>query len=305
MDGKELLYRLRQLLNEDSDSAFLDNRTSYTFLWEAAKEFVAKTNCLRAEQSITTVADQDTYTLNADFMKLYLRDRDGLFFIKYNDGSNNHFLLYKSYEEMVYEDYTTSVARPTFFTILDQSSLASRVSGTAVAAGAAAGGQCTLSDTSSSTKFANVSAGDIVHNTTDGCDGVVLSKTSNTALVTALFGGAGNDWAQNDAYWIQPQGRMQLKIYPPPLTAGHTITIAYVQIPAPVFSEYGIYRFQQGSMDALLKLAAWLYKFRDRELDYGDKWFQYAERQIRRLNSTLRDSINHRDFRVSFKGRKR
>lgn len=302
MDGKELVYRLRNILNESSDSAFLDSRTAYMFLWEAAKAFVGRTNYLKGTQSITTVANQSDYTLNADFMKLYLKSENKEFLIKYNDGSDNTFLQWKDYDSIVYEDNTDSVSKPSFFTLLNDTQ-DSIVTGTASASGAVSNGVCTLSDTSSSTKFADVSAGDIVHNTSDGADGIVLSKTSNTALVTALFGGSGNDWASADAYIIQPQGRMKLVLSPPPLTAGHTITLYYVQIPPPVFSLYGIYSLPQQAMDALVKYAAWLFKYRDRELDYGDKWYGYFERQMRNMASVLRDTQDKNKLNVSFKRR--
>lgn len=274
------------------------------YLWEAAKEFVSRTNCLKATQTITTVADQSGYTLNADFMKLYLKNADEDFVIKYNDGTNNSFLPWREYNKIIVENSTTSVSIPSNFAIIDDSTLDSQVTGTASAAGAASGGQCTLTDTdASATQFADVSAGDIVHNTTDGADGIVLSKTSNTALVTALFGGSGNDWASSDAYVIQPQGRMQLVLNPPPSTAGHTITVSYVQIPPPVFSSYGVYRFQQQIADAIVKYAVWMYRYRDRDPDLGDKFFQYFERQIRRMNSVLRETSDKNKLKVSFKKR--
>ena len=72
MDGKGLLYKLGSLLNEDATSGFLDDFTSYEFLYEAAKEFVSRTACITATQTITTVVDQTDYTLNADFLGLYL-----------------------------------------------------------------------------------------------------------------------------------------------------------------------------------------------------------------------------------------
>lgn len=302
-DGKDFLYKLRQILNEDGDSSFLDDKTSYSYLWEAAKEFVDRTRCLRSSQSITTVVAQSGYTLNADFSKLYLRDSQKRHVIKYNDGSDNHWPIYKPYEEIIVEDNTTSVSIPSYFSIIDDPVLDSQITGTASAAGAASGGQCTLTDTSSSTKFADVSAGDVVHNTTDGADGYVISKTSGTALVTALFGGSGNDWASSDSYVIQPQGRMQLYINPPSSTAAHIITFYYIQSPAPVFSQYGVYRFQQAYMDAIIKFAAFRYKYRDSEPDFGSAWYREFERQIRRMKASLQAVYGDNDLYVSFRKR--
>ena len=92
MDGKDLTRRLAQLMNEDTDSGGLDARTSYDYLYEAAIEFVNRTGCLKSSQDITTVADQSEYDLNADFMRLYLRDSDGELYLKYSDGTNTSFL---------------------------------------------------------------------------------------------------------------------------------------------------------------------------------------------------------------------
>lgn len=303
MDGKEALYRLRQLLHEDADSSFLDDKTSYSFLWEAAKAFVTRTNCLRSSQSITTVVDQAGYTINADFLRLYLKDNSGNFIVKYNNGSANDFIPYRKYSQIIYEDNTTSSYKPNYFTIIDDPTLDSQVSGTASSAGASSGGLSTLTDTSSSTKFADVSAGDIVHNVTDGADGIVVSKTSGTAVVTALFGGSGNDWASSDSYVIQPQGRLQLQLNPPPSVAGHTVTLYYIQIPPPVYSVYGTYRFSQSVSEALVKYAAWLWKYADREPNFGDKWYTFFDLQARQYVSLFADSINQRDFDISFRKR--
>lgn len=301
MDGKELSYRLRQLINEDANSDFIDSKTSYQYLWEAARDFAAATNALRSTQTITVVASQQGYTLNANFGQLYLKNNDNEFVIKYNDGTTETFLPWKPYEEIIYENQTSDVLIPTDFTIIDDPTLDSRITGTTTSAGAASAGETTLTDTAAD--FSDVSAGDIVHNTTDDSDGIVLSKTSPTVLVTALFNGTGNDWSSSDAYVIQPQGRLQLILNPPPSTAGHTVTMYNTQIPAPVFSDYGAYRFQQGGTDAVIKYAAWLYKYRDKQPDFGDALFAHYDRQLRRINAHMDSSVNKNKLRVSFRTR--
>ena len=303
MDGKESLYQLRQVLSEASDSRFLDDKTSYMYLWAAAKDFVFRTNCLTTSQTITTVADQEAYSLEPHFLKLYLKTEDENPFVKYTQGTDNFFLEWHDYDKIRWENQTTSISIPTYFTIRDKRSLLSRITGTASAAGASSGGECTLTDTSSSTKFANVSVGDTVHNTTDGADGIVISKTSNTALVTALFGGSGNDWASSDAYVIQPQGRMELLLNPPPTTAGDSVLVEYVVAPDPVFSSYGVYRFPQEYMDVIIAYAAWAYKYRDREPDFGDKWYRNYELQTRRYVNHLPQWQHKYKIPVSFRRR--
>lgn len=301
MDGKELLYALRQLLTEDANSAFLDDKTTYQYLWEAATAFVDKTNCLRSTQSITTVADQSTYTLSADFLKLYLKNTSNEKYIKYNDGSDNHFPTERDYEDIIYEDNTTSVSLPNRFAITSGSA-SSQVTGTATSNGTATGGKSTLTD--STAGFSGVAAGDTVHNTTDGSDGIIVTATSSTALGTALFGGTNNDWTSGDAYIIQPQGRLSLVLDPPPSTAGHTITVYYVQRPAPVFTSYDSYAFQSHHLNGILKYAAWLYKYRDQEPDFGNSWFQHWDRMVRDSSASVNQAFNRTQFRVNLKRRR-
>jgi len=299
MDGKTLLYKLRNLLQEDSSSGYMDDRSSYNYLYEAAVSFVSRTKCLRATQEVTTVAETSEYTLNADYIELYLKTPDNKFFAKYNDGSTDSFIYEKEYEDIIYENNTTSVSVPSNFCIIDDSTLDSQVTGTTTSAGAASGGQCTLTDTTGD--FSDVSAGDIVHNTTDGSDGIVLSKTSSTVLVTALFGGTNNDWSSSDAYVIQPQGRMKIKLVPPPSTSSHTATVYYIQRPAPVYSDYGVYRFPSQYADAIVKFAAWLYKYRDDDPNFGDAWFKFWDADVRRYAQIMKGSGRRTKFSVSFK----
>jgi hypothetical protein len=194
------------------------------------------------------------------------------------------------------------VSKPDSFTIVDDNTLDSQATGTCTSAGALSGGQATLTD--SAADFSDVSAGDIIHNTTDGSMGIVLSKTSSTVLVTALFGGTDNDWDSSDAYVIQPQGRLQLKFDPPPSTASHTLTVHYIQRPKPVYSDYGVFRFQPQHMDAIIKYAAFNYKYRDQEPNFGDALYRHWDMQTRRASNSLGKSIGNKRINVSFKARR-
>lgn len=301
MDGKDLLRRLRVLMDEASDSGWLDNQSSYDFLFEGAKQIVDRTGCLKSTQSITTVAETSSYNLNPDFMRLYAKNKSGKFYIKLNDGSNDHFLTFKDYEDVLYENNSSSVSVPGRFSITD-SAMSDQVSSTATSVGASSGGECTLTD--STAPFANVNAGAIVHNTTDGSDGVVLSKTSSSSLVTALFGGTNNDWSSSDAYIIQPQGRYKLIVDPPTSVAGYTITVYYIQIPDPVYSDYGIYRFSNQYKEALVKYAFWLYKYRDGAPDFGDAMYRYFEDQVGKYSYFVNRGLRGSRLKVNFKARR-
>lgn len=297
MDGKTLLYGLRQLLEEDSSSGFIDDYSSYMFLWEAAIDFATKTKCLRTYQDITSVADQAAYDLNSDYMGFYIKNSDKDYIVKYYDTSDYTFIKEIPYEELFYNNNATSVTIPSGFSIIDNPDLPDQVTGTATSDGDASGGESTLTD--SAADYSDVTAGDDIHNTTDVSSGVVLAVS--TTLTVALFNGTDNEWDTDDAYVIQPQGRNQIVLDPPPSTAGHTITVPYLQRPAPVYSDYGLYRFPKQYSAALVKYAAWLYKYRDKEPNYGDKWFAYYTAQVKQYSNQVDHILRRKTFTVSFK----
>lgn len=274
MDGKDLTRRVQNLLNEPSTSQFLDARTTYDFLYEGAKQWTIISKCLRKEQSITTVAEQQGYTLDGDFLGHYIRDDDNDFQLKYNDGTNDHFLDFKPYREIINDNNEDSVKIPSEWGITQDTTLDSQVSGAANATGAATGGKSTCA--AATTLFTDVTPGDIVHNTTDGSDGVVISVASDfKSISTCLFGGTENDWSSSDSVIIQPRGRLKLLFDPLPSTASHTATVYALQKPAPVYSDYDVYPFSYDYAEALSKYAAWLYKMRDREPDFAHAWYTY------------------------------
>jgi len=293
MDGKELKRRLRELLNEDSNSEWLDDRTTYDFLYEAATELVNKIHCLKDTQSITTVADQTDYNLSTDFLKLYLTDQSGKLVVKWGD---DNFITWKDESDVIYGNQTTSVTMPDSFTV-SNADVPSQVSGTTTSAGAATGGLSALTDTGAD--FTNIEAGSSVHNTTDGSTGVVTSKAASTVLNTALFGGTANDWTSGDSYIIQPQARFKLILDPPP-SGVETITVHYIKKPAPVYSDYQVYGFVDQYATALIKYAFWLYKYRDKEANFGDAMYRYWDDNVRRAGYSMNQSLN-RKMKVSFK----
>lgn len=301
MDGSDLKRRLTQILNEDSDSQWLDERTSFDFIYEAAIEFADRTHCLTDTQSITTVADQTGYNLEPDFLKLYLKDSRGELFVKYDDG-NDTFLPWKDYEKIIYGNQTTSVSVPDSFAIVD-ADLPSQLTGTTTSAGAATGGKSALTDTSAD--FTDVEPGSVVHNTTDGSSGVVVAKTSTTVLQTALFGGTADDWSNNDTYIIQPQGRFKLVLDPPPSDSGDTVTVYYVQRPDPVYTDYDAYRFQTQYSQALAKYAFWLYKYRDKDPNFGDAMYKYWDREVRKAGYSLNQGLRPGQVKVNMMRRRK
>ena len=299
MDGESLLYKVRQLLSETSGSSWLDDRTTYDYLYEGAKGFVARTDCLTSSQTITTVAEQSAYTLNADFLHLYLTNDSNEFYVKYYDTSGYTFVTFREYDGIYYSNQTTSKSIPDHFTIQDYQTIPAQVTGTCSTAGALSNGEAVLTDSTAS--FASsVSAGDTIHNTTDSAHGVVLDVTSGTALRTAMFGGTDNDWDLSDAYIIVPQGRLRLIVDPPSSTSGHSIYVPYIQCPVPVYSSYRQYRIPVRASEALASFAAWKYKYRDREPNFGDALYKMYENEIRIAGRKLNNAFQRRGFRVSF-----
>lgn len=265
MDGRSMLRLVRELLNEKSDSSFLNNRFTFDLLYIAAKEFNYRTGLLTATQSITTVANQTAYTLDGDFMALWLRDESNRLFIKFNDGTDDHFISFRPYWKTILHDQDTSIAVPAYFSLKDDDTLDSQISGAANADGTNSGGETTLSVATA--KFADSTPGDIVHNTkaTHDYHGIVTEVTSTTALKTAMFDEDGDyqDWADTDTFIIQPKGRMSLVLDPPCSADSKTITVYYLALPKPVYTDYGVYRFAYNYAEALCMYAAWLYKYRE------------------------------------------
>ena len=75
-DGKDLLRRVEQLLDEESTGTWVDDRTTYDFLYEGAKEWAARTACLTGTYHFKTVANQANYVLPADFLQMYVKDKN-------------------------------------------------------------------------------------------------------------------------------------------------------------------------------------------------------------------------------------
>jgi len=297
MDGKTLKEQLDQLLAEDrSTSGWINSKYSFDLLYNAAVATVSRTRCLTSTQDITTVDGTSGYRLNGDFLKLYLTDDQNRFYVKYYDGTSYSFIYYSSYDSIYLANNTAETAYPDTFTIKDSTAL-TRYTGTASAVGAATNGECTLTDTTAT--FTNVYPGDMVHNTTDGSDGIVIVKTSNTALITCLFNGTNNDWTATDAYIVVPQMRFQLIVDPPSSTSAYTITVPYIQKPTPVYSDYRAYNLPSGYEDALVCYAAWKYRYKDREPNFGDALYRHWDATVRNLGKDFSDASNRKGFRVN------
>jgi len=297
MDGESLKYKLSGILNENSLSDFMDERTSYDYIYEAVKEFVRRTKSLTGSQSISTVVNQTSYDLTSRFMHLYFRDSWNRLIIKYTSSGQDSWLTIRDYDMFVQNQRTGSVPNPDSFTLIDNQNQPTNVSGTATANGAASNGECTLTDATA--PFSNIQYGDSVHNTTNGSSGTVIALTSTSAIVTCLFGGTSAEWALGDSYIVVPQPRKSLILDPPPSGANDTITVPYIELPIPVYSPYRSYRIDHQFEMALVSYAAWLYKYKDRQPVFGDALFKYWDAQCRRAVNETNKTFNRKSFRVN------
>lgn len=279
MDGKDLLRRHKQLLNIKSTDTNYDERTGYDYLYAAAKQWVLETECLTSYQTITTVASTAIYTINGDYLSMYLKHNDR-YYLKYYDGTSYYFLYFKPYEQVIFDNDTTAVSVPGYFTITDDPTLDTLISDAADNAGTTVGGKCTF--TMDTAVFGDVTPGDIIHTPVDGADGIVL-KTESTAttLEVALFGGDNADINATEAFIIQPRKRFLLQFDPPCKTGEHTVTFYYLRSPRPVYSDYDVYEIAYEYPDVLCQYAAWLYKYRDQEPQFGDAFYKYWDMQIK------------------------
>lgn len=300
MIGAEYLHRLYQLISENSSSGWIDRKTSFDFLYEAAKDFVKETKTVHSSQTITTVANQAAYALNPDFMEVITDDGFDNKVIKYSDGTNTYWPTWDAYKTIITNNNTTSKTIPDNFTITD-AALKAQITGTAGATAASAGGESVLSAAS----FAGVSAGDDVYNTTSGYMGKVLITPITTSITTAMFDittpqSPAVGWTITNAYIIQPAPSYQLILDPPPAVSGHTFTVNYLARPVPVYSDYRSYPMATGYEEALLKYAVWLYKYRDSKPNYGDVLYKAYDMQVRKAKGVNKKAVGARGFRVSF-----
>jgi len=303
MIGRTLTDALARKLDENPpSSACLDTKTSYDFIYEAACEWVRRTCLMKGSQTITTITNKKTYNLSPDYFFLYWKDDQNRFVATYNNG-NNFLITFRDYDAILRATtYSTTSSTPYNFTLSDGQSGASVITGTVTSNSVMSAGECNLIDTENANfTTATVAVGDEVQNTTDGSSGVVLEITSTTTLAVALFGGRLNYWTDGDTYIIIPQPRKQLLLNSAPLNAGETITLYYIQKPTPpVYAEHRSYRIDNIYTSALVSYAAWLYRYRDMQPNYGDGWYKHFELQARSAAKDAGMAMGRNSFRVNF-----
>ena len=300
MDGKNLKEMLAFFLNDPVSSSFLDSKTSFDFIYEAAIEYNRLTQSINSTQTITTTASTSAYKLNPDFLCVRLYNDRNELVVKFDDGLGNvSFVPFRPYEQIYQALNTDPVAIPSNFGITDYETPATNLTGTCTTTSSGSNPPI-LTDSAAHFVTNGVAIGDFIHNTVDLSDGIVLEVTSNTVLKTAMFYGTNNYWTSTNTYVLVPQGRKSLIFDPPNLTAGYTATILYVQKPVPVYTDYSSYRFDTSAMFAIVKYAAWLYKYRDRDPNFGDAMYKFWLAQVTAATAMTNKAYDRTRFRVNF-----
>lgn len=288
MDGRTMIELFADALDEaDSAELFLRKKLAYEFLDQAAGNFCRDKEPLHKTVEITTVEDQQAYDLPPDFIRPYLKDRRGRLLARYYDGTNYFWPVLTEFEKIYRQNLTESRSEPGKFAIIDKEDKEDLITGTADAAGARANGLCTLQDDSMLFTTTNkVYPRDVIHNTTDGSDGYVITVTDATHLSCALFGENNADWSNSDAYVIQPAAEKQVYLDAPSESAGHTLALRYVCMPSPVYSPYGFWRLPAHVCRAIVFRAAAIY-------DGNEKHSKNVDRLNRLYTEELQ--LFHRD----------
>jgi len=265
MDGKKLTREMLDWLDQPLASDLEANqRRIYEMLDLAAGIFCRETFCLHTSVQITTVADKQNYDLPPDFIELYMKSSRGRYFIKYFDGSNYSYPIRTSYEKIFHTYATNPKAIPGRFAVIDKEETEDLIQGTVDESEDPMYGEVDLFDEDKSfTTTDRVYPRDIVHNEKDGSTGYVLSIVNEHWLKVALFLGKDNRFVFGEiipTYTIQPAAEKQIVLDQPSSTTGHIMTVPYICMPAPVYSDYGFWRFPPRVCKAIAAGAATIYK---------------------------------------------
>lgn len=301
MDGRTLSRKLARVLREDPDtSGFVDPRTTFDLLFQAVAEYVARTQCIHSVDTVTTVAGTKDYLLSSDYLGMYMRDDDDYGFIRYTPlGLSTATNIRETTEAKAFENnLLANAAMPGGFYVTDYRTARANVTGNATATGSVSGGKTVLSGAGFT---GAVSAGDVIHNTAKSSDGVVTSVLSNTQLNCALFGGTSQFFTNGEAYVIVPQGRFQLSLDSPPAATGDTIVIPYVKRPDPVYSDFESYNLPVQDDLPLVCYAAFLYKYRDQEPNFGDRYYLQWDRAVRLAGRQRNKAMGRTGWKAIFK----
>ncbi len=277
MDAHSIISKVYSLINEATTSTFIDDATTYEFLNSALREVVRRTQLFIKEATIKITAGQKSYPLPNDFLK---------FFAKTDDDYAEPALYYNS-NKITYIDYGTylsldrsATARiPTNYT-LNFSYPASSITGTTTSNATPNNGEVQL--VSASGNFSSSLIGGAVHVTHNSVtyNGYVVEYVSPTVLVVATQ--PSTSISAGDPYVISPPPTNIITFYPTP-SENFDLPISYYHTLPPIYSPFRSIPIPQDLLIPIACYICWLYKYKDREPVYGDKYFLIFESGIRRL----------------------
>jgi hypothetical protein len=305
MDGQTIQRKVPALLGEQSTSSFIDKQFTYDVAYEAVTEFIRRTELLKDITTLTTTVGIDLYALPPDYLCLFARDYYNRYFIQYLKAGTTQPtpVLWQDISIGIYNFDTSSKVPIDYFTILESSQI-NAVTGTAVALGAI---DTPMIDESilygNVGDFTNVSEGDRAYNTTDSSEGYIISIPTTNSLVTAMLGGTDNEWGAGDAYVIMPQQRYSIGTIPSPSQPGDSLVVPYIQKPIPVYSPFRRYNIPSIYELPIIEYAAFLYKYKDREANYGDAFYKHFDSICRQNKDMTNKATRKQGFTVNMKKR--
>jgi hypothetical protein len=265
MDGKEIVQTVIDIVesNQLPNNLRQDTRVIYKYADLAAQKWCDITGYLVKTGSIKTVDGTQVYDLPSDFNRVYTKDENYDGVLKYYDGSDYYFPVEVAFSDIFVDNNTDEQDYPMQYAIYRTETRKAPITGTVDSTGTLTAGQSLLNDTTGLFTTTNlIHERDVVHNTTDGSDGIVLSVTDASNVQSALFGGANNFWTTGDAYNISRHPLYQLYFDSPLSTTDHTITIPYIATPTPVFTDYGYWNLPEDASYAICCEAIFMYMTR-------------------------------------------
>lgn len=293
MDGKSLFKAVQDRLPDLSQStAELQARPIWKALDLAAQTFCRITRIYTRSTTLTTVLNQQDYTLPPDFLDLYMQRSDGRRFVRYAAGVDISWPRIVPWGEIFRADLATSQDAPARAAIRETETVAALIAGTTTAVGAVARGVAILTDSTKAFLTTNkVWPRDTIHDETSGADGIVVEVTDATHLKCVLFDGKFTGFHNGDAYTIVPASRMQLSLEAPAAVAGHTITVPYVGMPDPVYHDYGSWRFSEPRCYGIASGAAALLELPENSWEEARVMNGQFVEEIRRTNSEIAQRV--------------
>lgn len=260
MDGKSLSREVLVNLGlSESDLILVDQTKVYRALDQAAKDFCRLVEALTSEASITTVAGEQVYDLPPDFLKPYVRGRSQRLLARYDRGGDLvDWPRLVSYQNLFLADLGSQEV-PARFALRDRQRPPDVLTGTAGAESSlAVDGEAILHDPGAD--FSTWHPRDQIHNTSRDTSGLVLEVVDATHVRCALFPAGRAGFVTGDRYRLLSASGRELVLEGPALSSGHVLTLPYVCLPNPLYSELSSWRLADTSCLAIAGEAAFLYQ---------------------------------------------